>query len=243
MKSMYEYYHAAGFSWRLEETFGVRTVFCLQDADGAGDADCEFRGGGDAFWMEMFAIYHPPRKLEVTGRMHLVDKLIRANLGSIPGNISISYGSLQALPDGPVLRRLAKEAAIELSTRLATSDDVAIAAPLQLKAAKNTRMATTSWSGGEDATPRKARESFAMQLAYQLREAEVKLANHGAARGCALVITDHDTNAAAEVEEAFKAVDPAAYATLGAVFWFNTSRRPFTLCALYDGGTLFQLLA
>lgn len=138
-----------------------------------------------------------------------------------------------------MLRRLAKEAAIELSARLSTSDEVALAAPLALKASKNTPMATTSWSGGGDATPRRARESFAVQLAIQLREAETKLDRHGAACGCALVITDHDTNAAAEVEEAFKTADPSAYAKIAAVFWFNTSRRPFTLRTLHDRGTLF----
>ena len=109
--------------------------------------------------------------------------------------------------------------------------------PVRLTATRS-QMDVVSIGTTDSASPKHAREAYAEQMRKQLDEALKKLRKHDVRRGCVLIVTDH-TNAPDEAGSAFTDVEPSHYDDCAGVFWFNPSKRPFGLKALYAGRSLF----
>jgi hypothetical protein len=238
LKDVYEHYYASAFAFWLQVAKGTTTSFLLLDAEGTGAPDCEFTHGSGRFWIEIFAVYFPRKKLECEGRVHLLDKLIRERLQNVPFAVTIRYDSYLDVPSSNVLRNIGRRIGDELASQLSSGGAAQLAEPVHLTADK-TEMPLTVFGSTDLSSPRLARDAFRAQLERQLPQAMAKLRCRAIEHGAVLVITDR-TNAAQELGRAFSDLDPAVYEECGGVFWLNASRRPFTLEALYESGTLLE---
>jgi hypothetical protein len=232
-KDAFEYYAASAFAWWLQVRDGLVSEVELLDTNGEGEPDCALVHPNGRLLVEVFAVYFPDDRLERSAAVHRLDNLVRTHFEFIPFPVTTEYASYRDLADDARLHRLAQRIGPILARQLLAKGTAEVDDPIRVKARRSEQAIIVTGTSDMAAGPA-PRDAYTEQLYKELGQSRLKLARHSNEPGCSLVVTDHKTLAADQVRAAFRDVDPATYSETAGVFWFNASRRPFTLTSLYE---------